>query len=1201
MTTRSSPWQSGTYRIKVFTKDLYIESIPQKETQAYTPWMRLASPTKDNKQKWLITQSSSNTWTIVSTVDNAGLIYKKTSQTYRGHGYPYPGGQSIQWKILDYGQYSKISAPVNGSDVFDSQYPEDNAVHFWQPLDQFAAPHQCFIFELVEDEDLKLDVVFLQDATGSQQPYINAARDQISQICIKLKQAGKFRLDSDLRFRLISFRDHPPQDTSYIINENDFTSDVSVLQAQLVRLFASGGGDGPEAQADALDAALNSAWRTDAAKVVVLITDSPPHGVEDDGDGFPDGSPNQLDPARTVSIFADRGITFNVIACEPTLSNYYDKALDFYRGLVAKTPGGQIIPLGNTDAIKLQEAIIGLVAHSLDNARLASKYGSKIRDLAQAKRSLTDIIADIFSELKQLGVQTHQVAPSDNVYLPNEQGEKNVKIWEKASSLKDAKDVVRPTTGDRINPEQVLSDAFGVTYKQAAITSQDVNAIVLMALKAAGIAPPIATMFLSWIKTTVSSIVEALWKIGWSDQAPNQTTPQPDTAPSLPQTVKPNETKKSSVWALVIGVNEYTELTPLTGCVADADDFLNFLTAQMGVPNDHIKNLRNKDATRQAIISSIADLAKDNRIENGDAIVIYYAGHGAQARPPKSWDAGGGLDARVQMICAYDFVKAKNDNEDGQGILDITLGALLSQLAKAKGDNITVILDSCYSGSGTRKDRPVPNIRGVELPDDYEILDTVDQELLRILPDQQRKVIIAKDFEKSGSASHVLLAGCSSKQTSKEDPVGHRGYFTQALMKLLRASDLNTITYKDAISRMDDLTDQTPQCDGVNSSRIMFDGKAVDAGRILYCVTLENSVITLQAGEAQGITKDAKFNVLDGPNIDARILGSITADKPSACSTTMKGNVTFTSPAYAVQTSVGDGMDIAIGLPVDDAILPVLRRVVQEMKERRPEKRNLRPVDMKTPPEYEIAVHNDNGKAMFELTDKVWVQEKLKYLSPRIPLTDTDYLYKVFSSAADFFYNLRRSSKAQEAGRQTDISENVSVEVYELKMGNVPDVPYPVALPKLVDGKPDNLNRDGVVRIDVEEGRTIKYGLKLSSRLDQPLYVWGFAFNLSDLSIVEIYRPPSAKQSDQADPSIPTYGDLSIGYGAGGARPLEIDDSEDVDVSYFKFFITTEYVDLSKIKQDSPFDPDRKVVVGSSTRKLFDTLLVALVSKKIPL
>ena len=175
------------------------------------------------------------------------------------------------------------------------------------------------------------------------------------------------------------------------------------------------------------------------------------------------------------------------------------------------------------------------------------------------------------------------------------------------------------------------------------------------------------------------------------------------------------------------------------------------------------------------------------------------------------------------MICPYDFVKAKTDTVEGQGIFDITLAALLSRLAKEKGDNIvclfsltlwsitkllfpqTVIFDCCYSGSGTRDADSTSNIRGVDLPDDYEILDTVDRELLLDSPDQERKVDIATGFQHSGMASHVLLSACSSKQTSKENIILGRGRFTYALMSLLRNSDLNTMSYQDAISRMDDL------------------------------------------------------------------------------------------------------------------------------------------------------------------------------------------------------------------------------------------------------------------------------------------------------------------------------------------------------------------------------------------------------------
>jgi len=64
------------------------------------------------------------------------------------------------------------------------------------------------------------------------------------------------------------------------------------MEKNLKSLKASGGGDGPEAQTAALAEALNMKWEENAAKMVVLITDSPPHGIGEDGDGF-DSSPDR--------------------------------------------------------------------------------------------------------------------------------------------------------------------------------------------------------------------------------------------------------------------------------------------------------------------------------------------------------------------------------------------------------------------------------------------------------------------------------------------------------------------------------------------------------------------------------------------------------------------------------------------------------------------------------------------------------------------------------------------------------------------------------------------------------------------------------------------------------------------------------------------------------------------------------------------
>lgn len=58
------------------------------------------------------------------------------------------------------------------------------------------------------------------------------------------------------------------------------------MQKNLAKLVASGGGDGPEAQTAAIAAALDMDWNDDAVKIVVLITDAPPHGLGEPGDFF---------------------------------------------------------------------------------------------------------------------------------------------------------------------------------------------------------------------------------------------------------------------------------------------------------------------------------------------------------------------------------------------------------------------------------------------------------------------------------------------------------------------------------------------------------------------------------------------------------------------------------------------------------------------------------------------------------------------------------------------------------------------------------------------------------------------------------------------------------------------------------------------------------------------------------------------------
>lgn len=125
----------------------------------------------------------------------------------------------------------------------------------------------------------------MQDCTGSQGSYIASATKNIEAICNHIYESGKLQTREDLRIGLIAYRDHPPQDHTYVTKNFGFSSDVAQVHKHLSSLYASGGGDGPEAVTAALAEALRMEWRPSASKMVVLIADAPPHGIGEYGDG----------------------------------------------------------------------------------------------------------------------------------------------------------------------------------------------------------------------------------------------------------------------------------------------------------------------------------------------------------------------------------------------------------------------------------------------------------------------------------------------------------------------------------------------------------------------------------------------------------------------------------------------------------------------------------------------------------------------------------------------------------------------------------------------------------------------------------------------------------------------------------------------------------------------------------------------------
>lgn len=291
----------------------------------------------------------------------------------------------------------------------------------------------------------QLDLVFVQDCTGSQGSYISSATKNIEQICAHIFESGKLQAQEDLRIGLVAYRDHPPQDHTYVTKNFGFSSDISKVHKDLSSLYASGGGDGPEAVTAALAEALNMDWRENASKMVVLIADAPPHGVGEYGDGFDEGSPDGNDPLQLARQMASRGITLFFVACEPALSGY-SFATDFFQAIVNIT-SGLMLPLTTADL--LAHAIVGSVLENLDMERLVREVGQAVAArILGSGESVDDVARELHERLLLRNESTKKVV-IESIYKESAEAQHNVSVFMQAPSLVEARPLLKKVPGTR--------------------------------------------------------------------------------------------------------------------------------------------------------------------------------------------------------------------------------------------------------------------------------------------------------------------------------------------------------------------------------------------------------------------------------------------------------------------------------------------------------------------------------------------------------------------------------------------------------------------------------------------------------------------------------------------------------------------------------------------------------------------------------
>jgi metacaspase-1 len=154
----------------------------------------------------------------------------------------------------------------------------------------------------------------------------------------------------------------------------------------------------------------------------------------------------------------------------------------------------------------------------------------------------------------------------------------------------------------------------------------------------------------------------------------------------------------SSIRAVLVGIDEYEspDVPALRGCVNDVALVRSLLKQYFDVPNEDIRVVVNRRATKAAILHRLRDMIACG--EPGDVLVFYYSGHGSQVRDRNGDELTDGLD---EIICPYDM-----DWDRRTYILDDDLDEIFADLPPEV--LLEAFFDCCFWGADARGLEPEP-------------------------------------------------------------------------------------------------------------------------------------------------------------------------------------------------------------------------------------------------------------------------------------------------------------------------------------------------------------------------------------------------------------------------------------------------------------------------------------------------------------
>lgn len=306
---------------------------------------------------------------------------------------------------------------------------------------------------------------------------------------------------------------------------------------------------------------------------------------------------------------------------------------------------------------------------------------------------------------------------------------------------------------------------------------------------------------------------------------------------------------KGRKFGLFVGINEYAvPVSPLRGCVNDAEKMQAAMLAKYGFKKADTTILTDAQATREGIIGKIK--MYEQMAGEGDLFVFHYSGHGTLFPDANSEEQD---ETELQYVeIAYGpgaseviFPRAKYDSaivpidvaEATSGkpwqnlILDDELYQMFAAFTK-KGAQVVFISDSCHSGSVARAEKNLTKIRFTPLHKAFNAKSFADLNLKK--PAADAKPAAA---QKQLNGMYLTMTGSKDDEFSLdagEDGIP-MGLFTSTLLKTLNARGAASLTYKKLIESVSPKVSKTALSLN-NNQNPQLDSRFGNADKLIFSV-----------------------------------------------------------------------------------------------------------------------------------------------------------------------------------------------------------------------------------------------------------------------------------------------------------------------------------------------------------------------------